>query len=177
MRSKQWDRLVAGLLLAPIPYVVHAETYLNENQAVSVLFPGIRLEPRWIDLTPEESKRIQKASHERVLDPHVRVFRGPDKELVVIDRVVGKHEFITYAVGINAEGKVTGIEIMDYRETFGHQVREANWRKQFVGKTAMDPVKVDKDITNISGATLSSVHVTNGVRRVLQTYEILKNKA
>jgi hypothetical protein len=31
-------------------------------------------------------------------------------------------------------------------------------------------------VQNISGATLSSAHVTNGVRRVLQTYELLKNR-
>ena len=168
---------MAGLLAAPIPLVAaHAETYLNENQAAKILFPGIRLEPRWMDLTSEESHAIQKASKERVLNPRVRIFWGPNKEAVVIDRVLGKHEFITYAVAINPDGKVKGVEIMDYRETYGYQVREKEWRAQFVGKSTHDPLKVDKDIRNISGATLSSVHVTNGVRRVLQTYEILKHK-
>jgi hypothetical protein len=34
-----------------------------------------------------------------------------------VDEVVGKHEFITYAAGLNADGSVKQIEIMDYRET------------------------------------------------------------
>jgi FMN-binding protein len=44
--------------------------------------------------------------------------------------------------------------------------------EQFVGKTASAPLKLDADIRNISGATLSSRHVTEGVRRLLATYEV-----
>jgi Na+-translocating ferredoxin:NAD+ oxidoreductase RnfG subunit len=177
MRSREWNRILAGLLAAPIPFVAHAETYLTENQAAAVLFPGIRLEPRWMDLTPEEVKAINKTSGQKGLDTHVRIFWGPNKEALVIDRVLGKHDFITYAVAIDAQGKVKGLEIMDYRETYGYQVRGADWRKQFVGKSLHDPIKLGKDIQNISGATLSSKHVTEGVRRVLFTYETLKTKA
>jgi Na+-translocating ferredoxin:NAD+ oxidoreductase RnfG subunit len=89
----------------------------------------------------------------------------------VVERVVGKHEFITVAVGINPNGTVKGIEIMDYRESYGYEVREASWRAQFVGKSASSPLQLSSDIKNTSGATLSSKHVTEGVKRVLQRYE------
>ena len=59
------------------------------------------------------------------------------------------------------------IEILDYRETHGGEIRLAAWRRQFVGKTAQAPVKLDQDIKNISGATLSSKHITGGVKRLL----------
>ena len=41
------------------------------------------------------------------------------------------------------------------------------WRKQFVGKGAASAIKVGEDIANISGATLSCTHVTDGVRRIV----------
>jgi Na+-transporting NADH:ubiquinone oxidoreductase subunit C len=41
------------------------------------------------------------------------------------------------------------------------------WRNQFVGKSAADPVKIGADIANISGATLSCTHITDGVRRLV----------
>jgi len=168
----------AGLLLAPIPLVARAETYLTETQAAAVLFPDIKMEPRWMDLSPDEIKQIKKAKNDdQGLKPKVRVFWGPNKEALFIDTVLGKHEFITYAVAIDAPGQVKGIEILDYRETYGYQIRDKAWRQKFVGKTARDPLTLDKDIPNISGATLSSKHVTDGVRRVLQTYDILKAKA
>src|ERR1700739_4846994 len=43
----------------------------------------------------------------------------------VVERVVGKHEYITIGVGINSNGTVKQIEIMDYRESYGYEVREA----------------------------------------------------
>jgi hypothetical protein len=176
VRSRSWSLLVGTALLAPVPYVLYAETYLSEAQAAATLFPGVSLTMRDVELTPDEAKRIQKASDERVLDPRVRIGWGPDHEALVIDRVLGKHEFITYAVAIGADGKVRGIEVMEYRETFGGDVRRPEWRRQFVGKGSGDPLRVNKDVQNISGATLSSAHITNGVRRVLQTYELLKNR-
>ena len=44
--------------------------------------------------------------------------------------------------------------------------------RQFVGKTSQSPLKLDRDIKNISGATLSCRHVTDGVKRLLAFYEI-----
>ena len=177
MRARHWNKILIGLTLAaPVPYVAYAEIYLTEQQAANILFPGVVLKSSWIDLTSDEIKAIQKNSGERVLTPHVRTWWGPNHEVVIIDRVLGKHEYITYAVAISAEGEVKGVEIIEYRETYGGEIREVGWRKKFVGKTLRDPLKIDKDIPNISGATLSSVHITNGVRRLLHTYEILKTK-
>src|SRR5438445_9238458 len=177
MRSINWNGLLVGMtMIFAFNSPVHAETYLTEQQAAARLFPSLKMEPHDSTLTPGEVKTIEKASGERVLDPHIHALWGPDHEVVFIDKVVGKHEFITYAVAIAKEEKVEGIEIMDYRETYGSEVRRPEWRKQFKGKTAQDRLKAGKDIDVISGASLSSVHITNGVRRVLQTYAILKPK-
>jgi Na+-translocating ferredoxin:NAD+ oxidoreductase RnfG subunit len=166
---------LAGLALtAPAAYVAHAETYLTEEKAVAVMFPGIKMTPRWIDLTDSQRKAIEKASGEKVREKRVRAWWGPKGQAVFIDQVIGKHEFITYAVGVASNGTVKNIEIMDYRETYGYEIRRPEWRRQFIGKTLQNPLKLDEDIKNISGATLSSAHVTAGVRRVLGTYGILK---
>src|SRR5260221_13373395 len=60
---------------------------------------------------------------------------------------------------------------LEYRESHGGQVRDAKWRAQFAGKSIADPLQLDRDIRNISGATLSCRHVTDGVKRVLAMYE------
>jgi Na+-translocating ferredoxin:NAD+ oxidoreductase RnfG subunit len=90
----------------------------------------------------------------------------------VIDEVLGKHERIKYAVAIGPDGTVRQIEILDYRESYGYEVRDAAWRQQFVGKTAASTLQLGADIRNISGATLSSKHLTDGVKRVLAMYEL-----
>jgi uncharacterized protein with FMN-binding domain len=49
-------------------------------------------------------------------------------------------------------------------------VRDGAWRAQFVGKSAASPLQLNVDIKNISGATLSSKHITDGVKRILQKF-------
>src|ERR1039458_8065913 len=127
------NRILAGILLAPIPFVARAETYLTEDQAAAVLFPGIKLTPQWVDLSAQDMKMIQMASGQNPLSARVRLWWGPNREALFIDHVLGKHEFITYAIGIQPDGKVKGVEILDYRETYGAQIRDKAWRQNFVG--------------------------------------------
>jgi Na+-translocating ferredoxin:NAD+ oxidoreductase RnfG subunit len=89
---------------------------------------------------------------------------------LIVDQVIGKAEAITYALAIDAHGTVLGVDVLEYRETHGSEIRMPAWRKQFVGKTVQDPVRLDSDIHNISGATLSCRHVTDGVRRLLSLH-------
>lgn len=154
-----------------VPAPCFAAIYVSAEQAQKLIFPGATVSPANVALSPGQRKAIEKASGIRLRkDP--RVWRVAGGGWFVVDEVLGKHEFITYAVGLSAAGAVKGIEIMEYRESYGYEVKEAKWRAQFTGKTAAAPLKLDEDIQNISGATLSSRHLTEGVRRVLALHAI-----
>jgi len=88
----------------------------------------------------------------------------------VFDRVIGKHLYIDYAVAIDPGGRVRNVDILEYRESYGGEVRSPSWLAQFVGKSRGSALTVGKDIRNISGATLSSEHITEGVKRILSAY-------
>jgi Na+-translocating ferredoxin:NAD+ oxidoreductase RnfG subunit len=88
----------------------------------------------------------------------------------IFDRVIGKHLYIDYAVALTPAGAVHRVEILQYRESYGGEIRSPSWLAQFVGKTNSSALKVNGDIRNIAGATLSSAHVTEGVKRVLAAY-------
>ena len=154
----------------------HAVTYLNIEQAQQAIFPGARLTAVPMKLSDAQRKAIEKASNQRVRQTDLKVWQVEGGGWFIVDEVVGKHEFITYAVGLNADGAVKQIEVMDYRETYGGQVRDEKWRAQFIGKKFGAKLKLDADIENISGATLSSRHIADGVRRLLATYELALKK-
>jgi Na+-translocating ferredoxin:NAD+ oxidoreductase RnfG subunit len=105
-------------------------------------------------------------------DGHAYKAQAGDKllGLFVVDRVIGKHLYIDYAVALDPAGRVSRVEILEYRESYGGEVRSASWLGQFVGKSNGSALKVGNDIRNISGATLSSLHVTEGVKRILTVY-------
>lgn len=149
-----------------------AVTYLTAEQAQQAIYPGKSFTAFPLSLTSAQRKAIENQSHVRLTGKPPQLWRVSGGGWFMVDEVVGKHEFITYAIGLTNEGKVKGIEIMDYRESYGRQVRDPQWRAQFTGKTKASPLKLDGDIKNISGATLSSRHLTEGVRRVLALHDV-----
>jgi Na+-translocating ferredoxin:NAD+ oxidoreductase RnfG subunit len=174
MRSTiQW-LVVPALVCGAAP--VHAITYLNADQAQAAIFPGKKLLAVNVKFTTEQRKAIEKASDVRVRNAELKVWKVEGGGWFILDEVIGKHEFITYAVGLTGDGAVKQIEVMDYRETYGGQVRDEKWRAQFTGKKHGAKLKLDEDIQNISGATLSSRHIAEGVRRLLATYELVLKK-
>jgi FMN-binding domain len=157
--------------LAPLPLaqVAYAAQYMTESQAQRAAFPDASgFEPAVPDAgalkalaaAPGWSPKIWQALRD-----------GKGLGWLLFDQVIGKSELITYAVALDAKGAVLSVEILDYRESHGGEIRLAGWRNQFVGKTAADPVDLNKDIRNISGATLSCRHVTEGVQRLLKVYQ------
>jgi uncharacterized protein with FMN-binding domain len=165
------------LLSAPaIALYAHAEIYMSDSAAAALIFPGRTFTAETIELSSEQVKKIEAATDQTVRSNKIKVFKSAEKDFVFIDQVLGKHEFITYAVGVSKNGKVAGIEILEYRESYGQQVRGKEWRDQFIGKDSSSKLKAGNsasdDIKVISGATLSSNHIAAGVKRILKTFEI-----
>src|SRR5947207_3441415 len=161
--------LPVSALIAPSAFAVR---YLTVDQAQQAYYPSKVFTAAPVKLTSVQRKAIEQASGVRVLHDEQQVWRVSGGGWFIVDEVVGKHEFITYAAGLNLDGSVKQIEIMDYRETYGGQIRDQKWRAQFVGKTSKSTLKLDGDVKNISGTTLSCRHITDGVKRLLAVYEI-----
>ena len=169
--------LIIGLAAVSAPIVAHAKIYVSVEQAQKILLPNKPLTKNPIIITDDLQDRMRSASSIRHPFQGDRIWRATDGGWFIVDEVVGKHEMITYAVALSPSGAVTGIEILDYVESYGYEVAEAQWRNQFIGKAAADPIKLNKDIQNIGGATLSCKHLTDGVKRVAVLYDIaLKNQ-
>jgi Na+-translocating ferredoxin:NAD+ oxidoreductase subunit G len=177
MMNKLNRILITFCVLALFSGNVLAERYLTIAEAQKICFPKAdRFESQSVELSKEQIKSLEKNSGSKMVGKivsYATAYQGTNLLGVVIsDRVLGKHELIDYVVAVSPEGKVLQIEILEYREHYGGQVRESKWRNQFRGKTASAPLKLNEDIYNISGATISCRHVTEGVKRILATYEI-----
>ena len=165
-------------ILLTIPTLVapahaFATTYLTVEQAQALIFPQTSLSADFRTLTDDQVKQIRQDSGVNVLNRDLKVWRVAGGGWFILDQVLGKHEFITYAVGLDSQGAVKQIEILDYRESYGDQIRYPQWRGQFYGKRHGATLKLDEDIKNISGATLSCRHITDGVKRLLSTYTLV----
>jgi len=77
---------------------------------------------------------------------------------------------LTLMVGVNSDGTVSGISIVDSKETqgLGDNAKDPEWQAQFVGKSGSVQVVDDNgEINSISGATITSRAVCAGVNSAL----------
>lgn len=167
---RRYTLLISALA---VPSAVHATVYMSPEQAQAAMFPGEVLRPASRQLTPAQVAEIRRTSGEAPLSKDLHAWRSSSGGWFIVDQVVGKHEFITFALALDPSGAVKALEILEYKESYGSQVRERRWWQQFIGKRAGQPLQLGREVKNISGATLSSKHVTDGVRRLLVTYAIV----
>lgn len=167
----------AELLLVPAALVIavpaKATVFLTVEQAQALMFPGASLTKDVRTLSDDQATAIENASGTNVRNRTIQAWRVSTGGWFIADEVVGKHDFIPIALAINADGSVKSVEILEYREAYGGDVKNPKWLAQFIGKKNGSSLSLTDDIQNISGATLSSKHITDGVRRLLATYALL----
>lgn len=175
MKYHPWTQIPAAVVVAASTSPAFAVQYLSVEQAQKLLFKKAeQFVSADLEISPELRQKIEQLGSVRVRHTRQRMWRaeagGKMLGWFVLDDVIGKHEFITYAVALTPDGVVSGVEVLDYRETHGGEIRAPKWRAQFVGKAHGAQLELDEDVRNISGATLSCKNVTSGVRRILATY-------
>ena len=172
MRRRKFSQLIGALPIGLflVPQISCAKTYLSRDEAQRAIMGDLTLTPIAVELTRDQMHAIRKASKVRVRRPKLNAWKSADGHWFLVDQVIGKHENIDMAVGIDPTGGVMGIEILVYRETYGHQIRQPKWLAQFLGKDHRERLRLDHQIKNISGATLSCRHVTDGINRLTQTW-------
>jgi hypothetical protein len=162
--------------VAPIQVVV-ATDYLSVEAAQKALFSQAdRFNEVVLALSPAQHERVAALAGPQPPHRSLRAFRAlhGDQPLgfVFVDEVIGKEDFITYAVAIDASGHLSAPEVLAYRESHGGEIRNAAWRQQFAGRGQLDQLRVQTDIKNIAGATLSCQHVTEGVRWLMALWQV-----
>jgi hypothetical protein len=170
---RQYLQLVAGAgVTAMWRSRAYAAVYLDAVEAQKLLLPqAASFVPLPLDLDEAALAEIAAVTQTRVprgYSPRCWTGMAGFKSVgwVLADRVIGKYELIDYAAGFSADGATLGVEILAYRESHGSEIRNAAWRRQFLGRKGPSQLRFGDDIRNISGATLSCEHVTQGVQRL-----------
>jgi len=152
--------------------MTHAEVFLTEEEALKLMFPNSeRIRKDVIRLTPEKKTEIEERIGWKFPEEVFEVYIGETGTKVdgyaLIQNTIGKHKPMTYMVGVDHAGACMDVELLVFREARGSEVRTKRFNVQYEGKTVFDPVRINKDIINISGATMSVRSLSAGVKRVL----------
>ena len=150
-------------LVAAAP--LQAADYLTIEQAQAALFPEATFTPADLLLTEAQVDDLLKTVAAPVFRTKVRAWKVSTGGWFILDQGMGRDDRVTYAIGIDKNGVVKGIEILVCLPEYSG-IRSPRWRDQFIGKQSF----AFTDIANISGTTLSVEHISEGVRRTIATY-------
>ena len=149
-----------------------AEVYLAEEEALKLMFPkSTRIKKELLRIPADKKTVIEERIGWKFPEDSFEVYIGETGAQIdgyaLIQNTIGKHKPMTYMVGVDHTGHVMNVELLIFRESRGSEVRTKRFNVQYEGKTVLDPVRINKDIINISGATMSVRSMTAGIKRVL----------
>jgi len=148
------------------------QTYLTEEQALALIFPECdEIVTDEFVMTPEEKNSLEKLLSRRLYEDGFGVYIGKKKGSIqgyaIITEEIGKFHPFTFVVGVGTDGKITNIAVLVYRESRGGEIAKKRFLYQFMGKSFKNPIRINKDIINITGATMSVQCMCAGVRKVI----------
>lgn len=170
--------LVNGVTLPNIT----ASNLAKTNAALAKVYPEID-EANFVSTEIEVSDDVAAAASAysaTVTNVYAITDGGAEAGYAVQLDVSGSQSTISMVVGLDTEGTVTGVSVISSGETSGIGTKVTGNNPlpsgvgvldQFQGKSAADqPLKVGGNVDAISGATVSSKGITNGVNGALAAF-------
>jgi len=148
------------------------EEFMTEEEAVKTILPkSQRIHKEMIRLTPEKKELIEQRIGWKFPEESFELYIGETGDKIdgyaMIHNTIGKYKHMTYMVGVDPNGTCTDVELLVFRDAKGSEVGKKRFNSQYDGRTVSDPIRINKDIINISGATMSVRSMSAGVKRVL----------
>jgi len=93
---------------------------------------------------------------------------GAGRAVLVAPRGYGGQ--IEMIVGISTSGEVLGVKVLKQKETpgLGSAITKMSFLQQFIGKSLKDRLAPKEDIDTITGATISTRAVCDGIKQALK---------
>lgn len=170
--------------------VSHAFTLMTEEQALKDMFGDAEVKKETMRLRGKTLKTVLgrldgKLVYEQVgsesapvaaskkVDFYVASRNGKPLGVAIIDVQPGRWGPVEFIIGMDFQARVRKVRVMSYQEKRGRPIARRSFMTQYVGKTSKSTLTVGRDITGISGATISSRAATFSVKKALVLLEEL----
>ena len=108
-----------------------------------------------------------------------QLFRLKDNESLVgylyVDGAPGKFDRFDYMVIFSPDLTILNVSVLVYREDYGGEIGSMRWLNQFTGKKDGRGMEFKEDIQGISGATISVLSISSGIKKLSLNIQELRN--
>lgn len=160
------------LLLVPAVLAVApalASEYLSIEQAQALIFPGEMLHDAHFVMSDVQLQALSRQAGTPPTRRQVRAWRSSGGGWFFLEQAIIKGDRIVYGVGLGSDGAVRGIEVLACEPLYS-AVRRPQWLARFLGKRLSDHGALG--VPALSGATLSSEALIQGVQRILAVHAL-----
>lgn len=176
--------LVFFLLLVTPPGFVLADNLISADKALLKIYKqATQFVPEQIALSPEEIIYLEQKADISFKNTHadkiIRFTVFKNEQILgwaFEDTVIGKWGPIHYLVGLDLNGDVLQVVILDFQEIRGKPASKKRFLKQYTGKNITHPLRLRRDIDGVSGATITSRSLTDGVRKIVYIFSLHQNE-
>ena len=152
-----------------------AKSYQTQQQAIAAAFPSLQLERKSLFLTQEQAAGIEKLSRtkvsSRVVTYYVSRSTSGVSGIAFFDRQIVRDMPVTFMVAVKPSGEVDRVEILAFDEPEDY-LPPLRWLQLYRTRRLNDDLTIGRGIPHITGASLTSQAMNDGVRRALATFDV-----
>jgi hypothetical protein len=151
-----------------------ARLLLSQKEALALAFPsGVAVERRTAYLSAAEVKQAEKAGRVKI-DSRVWVYYVGTSSRGVMGYAYFETHVVrtmteTFMAVLEPDGSLRSVELLAFAEPDDY-LPGPRWLAQFKGRSLKDDLLVHRVIRNMTGASLTSQAMADGVRRVLAVH-------
>jgi hypothetical protein len=148
---------------------------MTQQQALAYYFPVGTIQRKTVFLSDPQVEAIQRQAKVRVDSKVVTYYVGKTPAgmpaYAFFDTHIVRTMPETFMAVIRPDSTVGAVEVLAFYEPEDY-LPPARWLSLLVDSRLTDELRLNRGVRNISGATLSAQAITNGVRRLLATFEV-----
>jgi Na+-translocating ferredoxin:NAD+ oxidoreductase RnfG subunit len=151
--------------------------FSTPERSLALMFPGAKVIVKNIIISKDQKREIERIARSRLDSRLISVYLVKKGEEVIAYGYVDVHRVRTHTESvlfvIDPQGKLMAVEVLSFNEPLEYMADEA-WLELFKGKSiGKDPLRVNRDIPNMTGATLTARAVVKAARRALAVWKVL----
>ncbi|MGH2567139.1 MAG: FMN-binding protein [Bacteroidota bacterium] len=169
-------RLFQFVCIALVPGSLLGQVYLTRDEALKLYFPeALSVERKTVFLTDRQVDLIQSRARAKVESKVLTYYVGRSavgvQGYAFFETQTVRTMPETYLVVVDPDSSVRAVEMLAFYEPEDY-LPPNRWLGLFSNKTLRDDLWLKRGVQNIVGATISAQSITDGVRRILATFEV-----
>jgi len=152
-----------------------AKSYQTQQEAIHSAFPSQQVGRKTLFLTQEQVQRIERLARTKVDSRIVTYYVAKDASGVAgvafFDRQLVRTMPVTFDVVVKPSGNLDRVEILSFDEPDDY-LPPLRWLQLYRNRVLNDDLAIGHAIPHITGASLTSQAMNDGVRRALATFEV-----